>query len=161
MNKKLSIADIKSGILVDVPELITVEVVVKGKVCNFETYIKIMDYSTAIAQMEANRNNKESLASILADCIVDEQGEAIFTEDEIRLKFNKPFIEAIWAKILEKNFLGKVTPTTNSSKKKSGQNSSSTASVEEQLQKPNEPLATESLSSGENTEQSEAVLTSD
>ena len=73
MNKKLSIADIKSGILIDAPELITVEVVVKGKLCNFETYIKIMDYSTTIAQMEANRNNKESLASILADCIVDEK----------------------------------------------------------------------------------------
>ncbi|HAK16473.1 MAG TPA: hypothetical protein DCM65_09515 [Acinetobacter junii] len=162
MNKKLSIADIKSGILVDVPELITVEVVVKGKVCNFETYIKIMDYSTTIAQMQANKDKKEALASILADCIVNEKGESIFTEDEIRLKFNKPLIEAIWNKILEKNFLGKVsTPKKSLKKPRSGQNSSSTGSVEEQSQKPNEPLATESLSSGNNIEQSEAVLTSD
>ena len=115
MKKKLSLADIKSGILIDTPEKITVEILVNGEPCDFETHIKIMDYSTAIAQMEANQKNKEALASILADCIVDEQGEAIFTEDEIRLKFNKPFIEAIWAKILEKNFLGKVSPTTNSS----------------------------------------------
>ena len=158
---KLSIAEIKSGVLVDAPEKIEVEIMVKGEPCSFETHIKIMDYSTAIAQMEANRNNKESLASILADCIVDEKGESIFTEDEIRLKFNKPFIDAIWAKILEKNFLGKVTPTTNSSKKRSGQNSSSTASVEEQSPKPNKPLAIESLSSGDNTEQSGAVSTSD
>ena len=161
MNKKLSIADIKSGILIDAPELITVEVVVKGKLCNFETYIKIMDYSTAIAQMEANRNNKEALASILADCIVNEKGESEFTEDEIREKFNKPLIEAIWAKILEKNFLGKVTRTTNSSKKKSGQSSSSTALAEEPLQKPSETPATENLSTGDNTEEPVEVLTSD
>ena len=90
MNKKLSIADIKSGILVDVPELITVEVVVKGKVCNFETYIKIMDYSTTIAQMQANKDKKEALASILADCIVNEKGESIFTE---RHNAPKPTLE--------------------------------------------------------------------
>jgi len=161
MKKKLSLADIKSGILIDTPEKITVEILVNGEPCDFETHIKIMDYSTAIAQMEANQKNKEALASILADCIVNEKGEPEFTEEEIRKHFSKPLIDAIWQEILKKNFLGKVTATTNSSKKNSGQNSSSTASVEEQSQKPNEPLATESLSSGENTEQSEAVLTSD
>lgn len=161
MNKKLSIAEIKSGILIDAPELITVEVVVKGKICDFDIYIKIMDYSTTIAQMEANRNNKEALASILADCIVNEKGEPEFTEDEIRAKFNKPLIEAIWAKILEKNFLGKVTPTTNSNKKKSGQNSSSTESVEKPLPTLNETSVTESSSFGSNIEESAEALTSD
>ena len=161
MNKKLSIADIKSGILIDAPEKITVQITVKGEPCEFETHIKIMDYSTAIAQMQANQENKEALASILADCILNEQGEPEFTEEEIRNNFSKPLIDAIWKEILKKNFLGKGTTTTNSNEKNSGQNSSSMASVEEQLQKPNEPLAIESLSSGDNTEQSEAVSTSD
>lgn len=152
MNKKLSVADIKSGILIDAPELITIEVVVKGKVCDFDIYIKIMDYSTTIAQMEANRNNKEALASILADCIVNEKGESEFTEDEIRAKFNKPLIDAIWAKILEKNFLGKVsTPTKSLKKMRSGRNSSSTALAEEPLLKQNDPSATENSSTGSNT----------
>ena len=161
MKKKLSLADIKSGILIDTPEKITVEILVNGEPCDFETHIKIMDYSTAIAQMEANQKNKEALASILADCIVNEKGEPEFTEEEIRKHFSKPLIDAIWQEILKKNFLGKVTAKTNLKEKNSGQNSSSTASVEEQSQKPNEPLATENLSSGNNTEQSEAVSTSD
>lgn len=161
MKKKLSLADIKSGILIDTPEKITVEILVNGEPCDFETHIKIMDYSTAIAQMEANQKNKEALASILADCIVNEKGEPEFTEEEIRKHFSKPLIDAIWQEILKKNFLGKVTATTNLKEKNFGQNSSSTASVEEQSQKPNEPLATENLSSGNNTEQSGAVSTSD
>ena len=69
MKKKLSLADIKAGILIDTPEKITVEIMVSGEPCEFETHIKIMDYSTAIAQMQANQENKEALASILADCI--------------------------------------------------------------------------------------------
>ena len=70
MKKKLSLADIKSGILIDTPEKITVEILVNGEPCDFETHIKIMDYSTAIAQMEANQKNKEALASILAQLVL-------------------------------------------------------------------------------------------
>lgn len=146
---KLSIADIKGGVLVDAPEKIEVEIMVKGEPCSFETHIKIMDYSTAIAQMRANQENKEGLASILADCIVDESGEKQFTEEEIRQRFNKPLIDAIWEKIIEKNFLGKVgTPKTSSETVNSGQNLSSMESVEEPLQKPNATLAIESSNTG-------------
>lgn len=146
---KLSIADIKGGVLVDAPENIEVEIMVKGEPCSFETHIKIMDYSTAIAQMRANQENKEGLASILADCIVDESGEKQFTEEEIRQHFNKPLIDAIWEKIIEKNFLGKVgTPKTSSETMNSGQNLSSMESVEEPLQKPNATLAIESSNTG-------------
>lgn len=147
---KLSIADIKGGVLVDAPEKIEVEIMVKGEPCSFETHIKIMDYSTAIAQMRANQENKEGLASILADCIVDESGETQFTEEEIRQHFNKPLIDAIWAKIIEKNFLGKVgTPKTSSETVNSGQNLSSMESVEEPLQKQEATLAIESSNTGE------------
>ena len=121
MKKKLSLADIKAGILIDTPEKITVEIMVSGEPCEFETHIKIMDYSTAIAQMQANQEKKEALASILADCIVNEEGEPEFTEAEIRQHFSKPLIDAVWAEILKKNFLGKVTAKQSLKEKNSGQ----------------------------------------
>lgn len=153
---KLSIADIKSGVLVDAPEKIEVEIMVKGEPCSFETHIKIMDYSTAVAQMKAGLEKKEALASILADCIVDEFGEKQFTEDEVRLHFSKPLIDAIWEKIIEKNFLGKVvTPMMSSETVNSGQSLSSMESVEEPLQKQDATSAIESFSTGESIESKE------
>ena len=155
MKKKLSLADIKAGILIDRPEKITVEIMVSGEPCEFETYIKIMDYSTAIAQMQANQEKKEALASILADCIVSEKGEPEFTEDEIRQHFSKPLIDAVWAEILKKNFLGKATAKPNLNEKNSGQNLSSTALEAEPLPKPSEALVTENTSTGGSTESAE------
>jgi len=155
MKKKLSLADIKAGILIDTPEKITVEIMVSGEPCEFETHIKIMDYSTAIAQMQANQENKEALASILADCIVDEKGKPEFTEAEIRQHFSKPLIDAVWAEILKKNFLGKVTAKQNLKEKNSGQSLSSTALEAEPLPKPSETLVTENISTGGNTESAE------
>ena len=155
MKKKLSLADIKAGILIDTPEKITVEIMVSGEPCEFETHIKIMDYSTAIAQMQANQEKKEALASILADCIVNEDGEPEFTEAEIRQHFSKPLIDAVWAEILKKNFLGKATAKQNLKEKNSGQSLSSTESVEEPLPKPSKALVTENTSTGGNTESAE------
>ncbi|MFX9004046.1 phage tail assembly chaperone family protein, TAC, partial [Acinetobacter baumannii] len=111
------------------------------------TYIKIMDYDTAKAQMEANTEGREGLASILADCIVTEDGQRIFTEEQVRQKFNKHLIDALWAKILEKNFLGKLnTPKKSSENLSSGRNSSKTGSQEKQLRKQNETSVTGSTS---------------
>ena len=155
MKKKLSLADIKAGILIDTPEKITVEIMVSGEPCEFETHIKIMDYSTAIAQMQANQEKKEALASILADCIVNEEGEPEFTEAEIRQHFSKPLIDAVWAEILKKNFLGKATAKQNLKEKNSGQSLSSTALEVEPLPKPSETLVTENISTGGNTESAE------
>ena len=155
MKKKLSLADIKAGILIDTPEKITVEIMVSGEPCEFETHIKIMDYSTAIAQMQANQEKKEALASILADCIVNEEGEPEFTEAEIRQHFSKPLIDAVWAEILKKNFLGKVTAKQSLKEKNSGQSLSSTALEVEPLPKPSEALVTENTSTGGSTESAE------
>ena len=155
MKKKLSLADIKAGILIDTPEKITVEIMVSGEPCEFETHIKIMDYSTAIAQMQANQEKKEALASILADCIVNEDGEPEFTEAEIRQHFSKPLIDAVWAEILKKNFLGKATAKQNLKEKNSGQSLFSTALEVEPLPKPSETLVTENISTGGSTESAE------
>ena len=51
--KKLSLTDIKSGLLVSKLEKVTVNLVVDGEECEFEIYIKPFSYSTAIAQMRA------------------------------------------------------------------------------------------------------------
>ena len=148
--KKLTLAEIKSGVLVDAPEKIEVEIMVKGEPCSFETYIKIMDYSTAVAQMKAGLEKKEALASVLADCIVDESGEKQFTEDEVRQNFSKPLIDVIWEKIIEKNFLGKVSTQKMSLETvNSGQNLSSMESVAEPLQKQKSTSAIESSNTGE------------
>ncbi|WP_127493071.1 phage tail assembly chaperone family protein, TAC [Acinetobacter calcoaceticus] len=149
---KLTLDDIKSGALVDVPEKIDVEIMVKGQPRTIETFIKIMDYTTAIAQMAANKAGREGLASILADCIVKENGEPEFTEEQIRKLFNKPLIDAIWEKIVQKNLLGKVIATKKLSEtKKSGRNSSSTASRAKRSLKQKETLVIESSASGDST----------
>jgi len=150
---KLSVDDILAGVLVGKPELIQVDIVVEGKPCSFETYIKIMDYETAKAQMNANTEGREGLASILADCIVTEDGERVFTEEQVRAKFNKHLIDAIWQKILEKNFLGKSsTQKKSSTNLKSGRNSSKTASRARQSQKQKRNSVTENFSSGNSTD---------
>lgn len=118
--KKLSIDQIKSGALVGKPEPITVKVKVHGEEHEFDTYITPFGYEAAVAQMRAFGEKKEALAGILASVICDENGALVFTEDDIRSKFNQPFVETIWNRVVEVNMLGKKstsTPKTSSSSK--------------------------------------------
>ncbi|HAV5474036.1 TPA: hypothetical protein JI092_11950 [Acinetobacter baumannii] len=157
---KLSVDEILSGALVGKPELIEVDIVVNGEPRTFETHIKIMDYETAKAQMNANNEGREGLACILADCIVTESGEPIFTEEQVRKNFNKHLIQAIWDKILEKNFLGKSsTPKTSLPNSKSGRNSSKTGSRGQRFVKQKRTSVTENSSSGNNTGSGEEAST--
>lgn len=157
---KLSVDEILSGALVGKPELIEVDIVVNGEPRTFETHIKIMDYETAKAQMNANNEGREGLACILADCIVTESGEPIFTEEQVRKNFNKHLIQAIWDKILEKNFLGKSsTPKTSLPNSKSGRNLSKTASRGQRSVKQKRTSVTENSSSGNNTGSGEEAST--
>lgn len=91
------------------PEKITVEIKVKGEDCEFDTFILPFSYDTAVAQLKAFGEKKEALAGILASVICDEKGELVFTETEIRKKFNQALVDAIWAKIVEINVLGKTS----------------------------------------------------
>ena len=143
---KLSIEDILSGALVGKPELIEVDIVVSGEPRTFE--------------MNANTEGREGLASILADCIVTETGERVFTEEQVRLKFNKHLIDAIWQKILEKNFLGKSsTQKKSSTNLSSGQNSSKTVSRGKRSAKQKRNSVTENSSSGNNIDNGEVAST--
>ena len=104
------------------PEKITVEIKVKGEDCEFDTFILPFSYDTAVAQLKAFGEKKEALAGILASVICDEKGELVFTETEIRKKFNQALVDAIWAKIVEINVLGKTSklPQMTKSSSKSG-----------------------------------------
>ncbi|MDQ8951941.1 phage tail assembly chaperone family protein, TAC [Acinetobacter rudis] len=121
--KKLSIDQIKSGVLVGKPEKITVTVKVHGEEHEFDSYITPFGYEAVIAQMRAFGEKKEALAGILASVMCDENGVLIFTEDDVRSKFNQPFIETMWAKVVEINMLGK-KPTSTSKTSSSSKSAS-------------------------------------
>ena len=89
--KKLSLKDIKSGLLMGKPEEITVNIKVSGEDCEFNTFILPFSYDTAVAQLKAFGEKKEALAGILASVICDKDGKLEFTEDDVRTKF-KPGI---------------------------------------------------------------------
>lgn len=114
--KKLSLKEIKSGLLMGKPEEITVQIKVSGEDCEFNTFILPFSYDTAVAQLKAFGEKKEALAGILASVICDKTGKLEFTEDDIRTKFNQALVDAIWSKIVEINVLGKtqtLAQTTN------------------------------------------------
>lgn len=139
--KKLSIDQIKSGVLIGKPEPITVEVKVDGETCEFDCLIMPFSYATAVAQMQAFGEKKETLAGILASVIVHETTEEVinernestfikkfvetFTANDIRERFNQALVDAIWTKVVEINMLGKkpssTTKTGSSSKSASQQ----------------------------------------
>ena len=89
------------------PEKITVKIKLNGEDVEFDTYILPFSYETAVAEMKAYGEKKEALAGILASVVCDDKGKLAFTEVEIRTKFNQALVNAIWAKIVEVNMLGK------------------------------------------------------
>ena len=100
------------------PEHVTVQIKVNGEDAEFDTHILPFSYNTAVAQMKAYGENKESLAGILASVICDKNGKLEFTEDEIRTHFNQALVDALWTKIFDVNVMGKqlnLTKTTKSS----------------------------------------------
>lgn len=151
--KKLSLKDIKSGVLVGQPVPAIINIVVSGEDCQIDTFIKPFNYQTAVAAYKAYGENKEALAGIIASCLCDENGELQFTEDEVRQHFSQHLVDAVWTEIYKvNNIAGKSNlQTTNA---KSGTSSSSTESVEKPLKKPSKPSATKSSSGGLPTEQS-------
>ena len=128
--KKLSLKDIKSGALMGKPEHVTVQIKVNGEDAEFDTHILPFSYNTAVAQMKAYGENKESLAGILASVICDKNGKLEFTEDEIRTHFNQALVDALWTKIFDVNVVGKqlsLTKTTKSSSKSVSRSANRTA----------------------------------
>lgn len=134
--KKLTLNDIKSGALMGKPEHVTVQIKVAGEDAEFDTHILPFSYNTAIAQMKAYGENKESLAGILASVICDEKGQLTFTEEEIRKHFNQALVDAIWSKVFEVNVMGKqssLTKTTKSSSKSASRSAKRTAKSQTSL----------------------------
>lgn len=151
--KKLSLNDIKSGVLMTEPEQIKVQIKLNGEDAEFDTYILPFSYDTAVAQMKAYGEKKEALAGILASVICDKKGKLIFTETDVRTKFNQALVDAIWTKIVEVNMLGKkpsLAPTTNLSSKSESQSEKPTAkskSSKSQKSKDTQPTSTNTAAS--------------
>ena len=97
--KKLSIADIKSGALVGAPVNCTIAVLYKGEPHEIDVLISKYNYNTAIENFKAFGENKDAMAGVIASCIVDEEGNRQFTEDDVRKYFNDELTKAVWSKI--------------------------------------------------------------
>ena len=150
--KKITLSDIKSGILIGQPEKATVFISVNGEQAEFKTYIKPFSYDTAVATFKAMGEKKEALAGTLASCICDKDGNLTFTEDEIRKNFNQHLVNAIWDKIVEINVLGK---TSKSLKKK--KSSVRLLSPQDGQSKKQENSRTEKSEHGQPTDKKEEV----
>lgn len=105
--KEITLDAIKSGDLIGKPTQITVELVVKGELRSFTTYLRPYSYSTAIANMTSFSEKREALAGMIATSICDENGNDLVSEDDVRKKFSEALVHALWIKIVEINALGK------------------------------------------------------
>lgn len=111
--KKISLSEIKSGSLIGNMESVSIPIVMNGEECEFDTHIKPFSYATAIENMKAFNEEKEALAGIIASSLCDDKGENLFTADEVRNNFSQALTNAVWAKIVEVNGLGKKEENSN------------------------------------------------
>lgn len=150
--KKLTLDEIKAGVLVKGLEKVTVQLKVEGEDAEFDTFVKPFSYATAVAQLKAYGEDKEALAGVLASCLCDETGGLIFTEDDVRKHFSQSLVDAIWEKVYDVNFLGKTS--------KSQQKTNSSVKSQSQQEVPSQKSASSTSKKskhGQPTETSEAV----
>ena len=159
MKKKISIAEIQSGVLIGTPVAISVPITLGDDECEFDTHVKPFSYATVVAPWNAVGQIKEALAGTIASCICDEKGKLSFTENEVRENFSEELIEALWAKIIEVNNIGGKLKKMSSEKTNSSQNSPSTESVETPLKKSKKISRSKKSNIGENTSTNVEALT--
>lgn len=114
--KKITLDDIKTGKVLGSIEKVTINVLIGDEEYEFDTHIKPFSYNTAVAQLKAYSEDKESLAGVIASCLCDEKGVLLFTEDDVRDKFSQALVDATWEKIYEVNSLGKSKKLTQKTK---------------------------------------------
>lgn len=114
--KKITLEDIKTGKVLGSIEKVTINVPIGDEEYEFDTHIKPFSYNTAVAQLKAYSEDKESLAGVIASCLCDEKGVLLFTEDDVRDKFSQALVDATWEKIYEVNSLGKSKKLTQKTK---------------------------------------------
>ena len=89
---------------------------VEGDELTATVYIQRLNYRSAISDLESSRNKKDILAGRIAACIVDKDGQPIFTADDItgdadpdRGPLDGNLTIALLSAIGEANNLGKTT----------------------------------------------------
>lgn len=143
--KKLSLDEIKAGLLVADPVPETIEIMYKGEKCAIDIYIRPYNYDTAIEKFRSAINKKtDNVAAIIASSITDKKGKPQFTQDQVRKYFNEALTGAVWDKIhelnnpvIEKDEEGK-PKSSSATTTKSGSNSLAMESADEPLPVPNE-----------------------
>lgn len=132
---KLSIDALqKAGAFTGAPVKREVTWVQDGEELTATVYVRPLSYRSAIADITAAVGRGDSAAGRIAACICDEDGEPVFTADDItgeadpnRGPLNADLTLALLNVIGEVSGLGK--PRSSSNKTKSGASSSSTASA--------------------------------
>lgn len=106
-------------------------------------FVRRLSYAAAVSDVRAARGQTDHIAGRIASAICDEHGAAIFAPEDItgesdpdRGALDHGLTLALLSAIGEVNGLGKKRGSPKA--KRSGTSSSSTASEEEPLQKPNE-----------------------
>jgi len=125
-------------------------------------YIRPMGYHSAMTDVMAANGRVDGVAGRIAASICDEEGKPVFTPADItgeadpdRGALDGALTIALLLAIQEVNDLGK--STSSAPKTSSGASSSSTASAEEPSPKRGKRSASESLSSGQDTEKDTAA----
>ena len=98
--KKITLDDIKTGKVLGSIEKVTINVPIGDEEYEFDTHIKPFSYNTAVAQLKAYSEDKESLAGVIASCLCDEKGVLLFTEDDVRDKFSQALVDENKEKIM-------------------------------------------------------------
>lgn len=91
-----------------------IEFEARGKVHKFDVYVRPLSYQSAVAELAAVANKKDAVASRIASSICDENGNPVFTAEDItgeadpeRGQMDGGLVIALLSAIGEVNGLGK------------------------------------------------------
>ena len=116
--KKILLTDVKAGKLVDEIEHTTVSFYHKGE--EFEVDISMKQLPFAVTDdLHKRMDNKEDVAfEWISLTLVDDKGELLFTEEEVRETFVQPMGSAIFNKVWGLDYVKKAVETEKAKSEK-------------------------------------------
>lgn len=126
MSKTLSLADIKNGALIKNVKKKTIEFILNGEQQKAEVFIKALPFvqtEPLYARLPNIQDDKTLIQEWIALSVADENGQTLFTADEVNQYFTLPLMSALFKEIMEMNALPK-DKTDDSGKSDSQQTTS-------------------------------------
>lgn len=126
MSKTLSLADIKNGALINNVKKKTIEFILNGEQQKAEVFIKALPFvqtEPLYARLPNIQDDKTLIQEWIALSVADENGQTLFTADEVNQYFTLPLMSALFKEIMEMNALPK-DKTDDSGKSDSPQTTS-------------------------------------